>query len=234
MLSLKNVSVNYDKVVALKDVSISISSGKIITILGANGAGKSTILNAISGLVPVQQGSITLEDKRIDKLSPANIVRLGISHCPEGREVFPELTVYENLLMGAYTKTRKEFVSGINNIFNIFPITEERRDQLASTLSGGEQQMLAIARALMSQPRYLLLDEPSLGIAPKLIRDIFKTLKIINDNGVAILLIEQNANLALNIAHYAYVLEIGKVVLEGNASDLKKSEYVRNAYLGGK
>lgn len=234
MLSLDNICVSYDKVVALKSVSISIPAGKIITILGSNGAGKSTILNAISGVVPLQQGTIKLHDRRIDKLSAADIVRLGISHCPEGREVFPELTVYENLLMGAYIRTRQEFTSELNNVYKIFPILQKRKDQLASTLSGGEQQMLAIARAIVSKPQYLLLDEPSLGIAPKLIREIFKTLKFINETGVSMLLVEQNANLALNIADYAYVLEVGKVALEGNASELRRSDYVQHAYLGGK
>jgi branched-chain amino acid transport system ATP-binding protein len=234
LLLLENVSVSYDKVVALKNVSVSIPEGKIVSILGANGAGKSTILNAVSGIVPLKQGAIRLGDRRIDKLSPADIVRLGISHCPEGREVFPDLTVYENLLMGAYTKTRQEFATELCTVFKIFPIIDKRKDQLASTLSGGEQQMLAIARAIVSKPRFLLLDEPSLGIAPKLIREIFKTLKIINETGVGIVLIEQNANLALNIAHYAYVLEVGNVALEGRAAELKQSEYVRSAYLGGK
>lgn len=234
MLLLDNVSVSYDKVAALKSVSISIPAGKIITILGANGAGKSTILNSISGIVPLQQGAIKLENRRIDKLKPADIVRLGISHCPERREVFPDLTVYENLLMGAYIKTRQEFTAELNNVYKIFPIIQKRKNQTASTLSGGEQQMLAIARAIVSKPQYLLLDEPSLGIAPKLIREIFKILKVINETGVSIVLIEQNANLALNIAHYAYVLEVGKVTLEGNASELRRSAYVQSAYLGGK
>ena len=207
--------------------------GRIVTILGANGAGKSTALQAISGLVHPQKGTIELEGRPITDLSPAAIVRLGISQVPEGRELFPLLTVRENLFMGAYTRTRSELAPNIDRVFAHFPILLERQRQIASTLSGGEQQMLAIGRSLMSAPRYLLLDEPSLGLAPKIVRKIFEILQTINSTGVSILLVEQNANLALRTANYAYVLEIGKIVLEGQALELRQSSHVRRAYLGG-
>lgn len=234
MLRLNNVRIDYGKVTALKSISLILPSGQIATLLGANGAGKSTVLRAISGLVRPSDGSIELAGKRIDALSPSEIVRLGISQSPEGREIFTDLTVRENLMMGAYTRNdNNEVKSDLKRVFDYFPVLAERQQQIAGTLSGGEQQMLCIGRSLLSKPRYLLLDEPSLGLAPKIVRQIFDIIKTINQTGVAILLVEQNVNLALRVAKYAYVLETGSITLEGETTSLHKSELVRKAYLGG-
>lgn len=234
MLRLNNVKVDYGKVSALKGISLTLPFGQIATLLGANGAGKSTTLRTISALVRPSGGSIELEGKRIDALSPSEIVRLGISQSPEGREIFTDLTVRENLMMGAYTRSdRKEVKADLKSVFNYFPVLAERQQQISGTLSGGEQQMLCIGRSLLSKPHYLLLDEPSLGLAPKIVRQIFDIVKAINRTGVAILLVEQNVNLALRVAKYAYVLETGSVTLEGETTSLHKSELVRKAYLGG-
>lgn len=234
MLRLNNVRVDYGKVTALKGISLILPFGQIATLLGANGAGKSTALRAISGLVRPSDGSIEFEGKRIDALSPSEIVRLGISQSPEGREIFTDLTVRENLIMGAYTRNdRKEVKADLKKVLDYFPVLAERQQQISGTLSGGEQQMLCIGRSLLSKPRYLLLDEPSLGLAPKVVRQIFDIIKTINQTGVAILLVEQNVNLALRVAKYAYILETGSITLEGETTSLHKSELVRKAYLGG-
>jgi branched-chain amino acid transport system ATP-binding protein len=229
-----DVEVTYGKVAALKGISIRLRPGEIVTLLGANGAGKSTALKTISGVTHPRSGSITLEDRRIDTLSPSAIIRLGISQSPEGREIFPDLTVYENLKMGAYIRKDREVSEDIQKVLAYFPILRNRLQQPGGTLSGGEQQMLTIGRALLSRPRYLLLDEPSLGLAPKIVKQIFSILQTIHKTGVSILLVEQNANLALAIADYGYVLETGSVVLEGTGADLRNTDHVRMAYLGQK
>jgi len=233
LLRLNKIRVDYGKVNALKGISLILPQGQIVTLLGANGAGKSTTLRTISGLVRPCNGSIEFEGKRIDTLSPSEIVRLGISQSPEGREIFTDLTVHENLIMGAYARNdRKEVKADLKKVLDYFPALAERQQQIAGTLSGGEQQMLCIGRSLLSKPRYLLLDEPSLGLAPKVVRQIFDIIKAINQTGVAILLVEQNVNLALRVAKYGYVLETGSITLEGEITSLHKSELVRKAYLG--
>jgi branched-chain amino acid transport system ATP-binding protein len=235
LLKLNQLSVSYGKVTAVRDISLEVPKGQIVTLLGANGAGKSTTLRAISGLIRPASGSIELDGQRIDHLDPAAIVRRGISQSPEGREVFPELTVLENLMIGAYTRSdQTEIQSDLESVYNYFPILRDRQQQNAATLSGGEQQMLAIGRALMSRPSCLLLDEPSLGLAPKIVRQIFGIIREINKSGVSILLVEQNVNLALQVAAHAYVLETGSITLQGPASELVRSEHMRKAYLGGR
>lgn len=217
----------------LRNVSIQVFENEILTIIGPNGAGKSTLLNSISGLVVPTSGLIKFYDKRIDTLPPHKIVNLGISHVPEGRQLFPKLSVLENLKLGAYTsRAKKEMNETLNYVFNVFPILKERAGQKAGTLSGGEQQMLAIARGLMSKPKLLLLDEPSLGLAPKVVNTIFKSIKNVAAGGVAVLLVEQNVHKALEIANRGYVIESGSVVMEGTTEELQNSDYVKKAYLG--
>ncbi len=214
MLYAKGITIHYGKVVAVKDASFGVEKGKIVTLIGANGAGKSTILKTISGLKHPTSGEIMFEEKRIDHLPPHDIVRLGIGHVPEGRRLFPGMSVIENLLMGAYLrKARKEIESELGKVFHYFSILGQRRKQRAGSLSGGEQQMLAIGRALMSNPKLLLLDEPSIGLSPLVSRTIIKIIGSINQEGVSILLVEQNAKLALGLAYRGYVLETGVVVL---------------------
>ena len=232
MLKVENVSVNYGAIKALQHVSFQINKGEIVALIGANGAGKTTILNTISNIVPSVSGKITYLDKEITKLPPHDIVKLGISQVPEGRRVFAKMSVLENLEMGAYTRNDKEIGSDIEKIFQRFPRLNERKKQPAKTLSGGEQQMLAMGRALMSRPKLLLLDEPSMGLAPMLVEQIFQIIQEINATGTTILLVEQNANMALSIAHRAYVLETGEVVLQGDAKELASNPEVRKAYLG--
>ena len=218
----------------LKEISLDVPDGKIVTLLGANGAGKSTTLKAISGLLRPLAGSIGFGDRPVHTLRPDEIVKAGVSLVPEGRQVFPGLTVIENLKMGAYSNYQKRAVAeGMESVFALFPILAERRNQAAGTLSGGEQQMLAIARALMIQPKLLMLDEPSLGLAPLIVEGIFRTIKEVNAKGTTILLIEQNANLALSICDYVYVLSVGSIVLEGTAQEIKEKGQLLNAYLGG-
>jgi branched-chain amino acid transport system ATP-binding protein len=225
--------VNYGAIQALKEVSFHIEQGEIVALIGANGAGKSTILNAISGLVAPGAGQIVYEGQDVTKLAPHRIVKLGISQVPEGRRVFSRMSVLENLEMGAFTRSDKKGINtDLEKIFHRFPRLFERRSQPAKTLSGGEQQMLAMGRALMSRPRLLLLDEPSMGLAPMLVEQIFAIIKEINEGGTTILLVEQNANMALSIAHRGYVLATGHVVLEGVAKDLASNPEVRRAYLG--
>jgi branched-chain amino acid transport system ATP-binding protein len=233
LLKLENLSVRYGDVLALREACIAVQEKMITSLVGANGAGKSTTLRAISGLVPRSQGSLYFEDRNIDPLSTDQRVELGLIQIPEGRLVFPYMTVRENLEMGSMTKrSRKERNDNLERVMEMFPILRERKDQLASTLSGGEQQMLAIARGLMAKPRLLMLDEPSLGLSPLLVKEIFHTLKRINGQGTTILLVEQNVKQSLEIAHWGYVLENGRIVLSAGAQDLLKSDHVRKAYLG--
>ena len=234
MLSLRDVHASYGPVLALRGVSLEVQQGTIVSVLGANGAGKTSTLRAISGLLRASSGTIEFEGERIDRLPPERIVRLGISQVPEGRQTFVELTVMENLRLGAYTRSDSNGVrADLDMVFSHFPVLGERRDQIAGLLSGGEQQMLAIGRALMAKPRLLLLDEPSLGLAPLLVREIFENIKTISEReGLTILVVEQDAKLALDVADHGYLLETGQVVLEDKAEHLKGNEQVRRAYLG--
>ena len=233
MLEIKNLSVNYGGIQALQDVSLTVNEGEVVTLIGANGAGKTTTLRSISGLVSPRSGEIIYNGKNITSLRPDQIVQVGIAHSPEGRRVLARQTVLDNLELGAFVRSdRWGIKADIEKQFQIFPRLGERRDQLAGTLSGGEQQMLAIARAVMSRPKLLLLDEPSLGLAPQIVREIFKTIASLNQAGVTILLVEQNATLALQHADRGYVMESGEMAIAGKASDLLIDERVRQAYLG--
>ena len=233
LLVVEGIETYYGNIQALKGISFNVPEGAIVTLLGANGAGKSTTLKSISGLAPPLRGAVTFMDRHIEDRSSEQIVRLGISHVPEGRELFPELSVLENLKMGAYTRRDKgEIQQSLARVYEHFPILAERRTQLAGTLSGGEQQMLAIGRALMAQPRLLLLDEPSLGLAPMLVEEIFRIIREIHDRGTTVLLVEQNANKALSIADYGYVLETGTIALAGTSQELLRDDHVRRLYLG--
>jgi branched-chain amino acid transport system ATP-binding protein len=234
VLEVKEIEVYYGAIHALKKLSISVEQGSIVTLIGANGAGKTTTLKTISGLLRARTGSIMYKNQDITHVPPEKIVGLGISQVPEGRRVFPSMSVMENLEMGAYLrKDKKEVAKDIDNVFTRFPRLKERYKQMAGTLSGGEQQMLAIGRALMARPELLLMDEPSMGLAPLLVKEIFEIIKDINERGTTILLVEQNANMALSIADKAYVIETGEIVLEGTAQELMNSEQVKKAYLGG-
>ncbi len=233
MLKLVGVETYYGKVKALHGVSLEVKEGQLVTILGANGAGKTTILKTISGLVEPEQGTIHFENRRIDRMDPEKIVSMGISHVPEWRRIFPELTVEENLLMGGFLLKEKDLLfERMEEAFHHFPILRKRKSQKAGTMSGGEQQMLAISRALMLKPKLLLLDEPSLGLSPLLVQDIFSTIKELHQSGVTILLVEQNVNRALSIADYGYVLTTGKIFLSGTYEELLDEEKVREQYLG--
>ncbi len=234
MLELRNIHTYYGNIHALKGISIEISEGEIITLIGANGAGKSTTLMSICGIVPPRTGEILFMGQPVQALSPNQVVSLGISQVPEGRRIFPYLTVMENLDMGAFLRPDKETVKkDVDYIFSLFPILAERRNQAGGTLSGGEQQMLAISRALMARPRLLLMDEPSLGLAPIIVRRIFDIIKKINsENNTTIFLVEQNANLALKVADRGYVMETGRITLTDSAENLLANENVRKAYLG--
>ena len=234
MLKVTDLNVFYGPIHALKGISLEVDDGEIVTLIGSNGAGKSTTLNTMTGLVKTTSGSIKLDDTEIANMPPHKIVQLGISLSPEGREVFPALTVEENLRLGAYTRGDKgEIAANYDRVYDLFPRLKERIKQTAGTLSGGEQQMLAIGRALMSSPSILLLDEPSMGLAPNLVLMIFELIKSINEQGTTILLIEQNANMALSVASRAYVLETGNISLSGDARALAQDDRVRKAYLGG-
>lgn len=234
MLELRNLHVYYGAIHALQGISLKVEEGEIVTLIGANGAGKSTTLNTISGLNRVQNGSIIFNGKDITRMSPPDIVKLGICQVPEGRRIFPNMTVLENLELGAYLRSDKEGIKkDLEDVYRRFPRLLERKGQLAGTLSGGEQQMLAIGRALMSRPRLLLMDEPSMGLAPIIVKEIFNIIKEINQGGTTILLVEQNAKMALSIAHRAYVLETGRITLEGPAKELADNPQVQKAYLGG-
>jgi branched-chain amino acid transport system ATP-binding protein len=232
MLALEDVHSYYGNIHALQGVTLEVGRGEIVTLIGANGAGKTTTLKSISAIVRPRKGRVVYEGTDIVKTDAHQLVKLGIGHAPEGRRIFPRLTVIENLQMGAYTRNQKEIGPDIERVFTLFPRLRERTHQLGGTLSGGEQQMLAIGRALMCEPRLLLLDEPSLGLAPILVQQVFATIKEINALGVTILLVEQNALQALTIAHRGYVLQTGRVVVSGTATELRENEMVRKAYLG--
>jgi branched-chain amino acid transport system ATP-binding protein len=235
MLKIENLQVSYGAINALHGISLSVKPGSIVTLIGANGAGKTTTLKAISGLLKPRSGEILYDGKNIAGLPPHQIVKLGLSHVPEGRMIFANLTVLENLQLGAYLQTDKQVVRReLEHVFSLFPRLSEREKQIAGTLSGGEQQMLAIGRALMSRPKLLLLDEPSLGLAPLLVKTIFEKIVEINrQQGLTILLVEQNANLALEISSFGYVLETGKITLQGDSPSLRQNPQVKSAYLGG-
>jgi len=232
MLELREVTVSYGMIDALKGISLKVKQGEIVALIGANGAGKSTTLMSISGVAPLRSGNIIYEGRETSTLPAHEIVRLGISQVPEGRRIFPRMTVRENLEMGAFREKKHELVRHIARVYDMFPALAERGKQLGGTLSGGEQQMLAIGRALMSKPRLLLLDEPSLGLAPIIVGRIFKIIKEINDQGTTVLLVEQNAKAALHLAHRAYVMETGKIVMQGDAPLLAKDPGIKKAYLG--
>jgi branched-chain amino acid transport system ATP-binding protein len=235
MLEIKNLKVNYGAITALQGISLEVKQGDIVTLIGANGAGKTTTLRAVSGLLKSQGGEVLYEGRNITNMPAHQIVKLGMSHVPEGRMVFANLTVLENLQMGAYLRKDKAGIQKeMDYVFGIFPRLKERQKQVAGTLSGGEQQMLAIGRALMSKPRFLMLDEPSLGIAPLLVKTIFEKIVEINkQQGISILLVEQNANLALEISRYGYVLETGRIILHDQSAALRQNPQVKSAYLGG-
>ena len=234
MLDIKDINVYYGAIHAIKGISLYVNEGEIVTLIGANGAGKSTTLRTISGLLKPKTGSITFLDKDIAGMPAHKIVAEGISQVPEGRRIFAEMTVMENLELGAFIRDDKKTIAqDLKMVFRRFPRLEERKLQLAGTLSGGEQQMLAMGRALMSKPKLLLLDEPSMGLAPLLIREIFSIIVDINKTGTTVLLVEQNANMALSIANRAYVLETGRITISGDAKKLASSEEIRKAYLGG-
>jgi branched-chain amino acid transport system ATP-binding protein len=233
MLEVKNLQVYYGVIQAIKDVSFEVNEGEVIALIGANGAGKTTILHTVTGLIAAKNGEVLYEGTDLQKIPAHKIVSLGIAHVPEGRRVFSQLTVYENLLMGAYTrKDPEEIAQSLENVYKRFPRLKERKNQFAGTLSGGEQQMLAMGRALMSHPKIILMDEPSMGLSPILVEEIFDIIKEISKSGTTVLLVEQNAKKALSIANRAYVLETGKIVLEGDAKKLMDEESVKKAYLG--
>ena len=233
MLKVNDINVYYGSIHAIKGVSFEVNKGEIVTLIGANGAGKSTILNTVSGLLKSKTGSVTFLDKTISDIVPHKIVASGLAQVPEGRRVFLNMTVEENLEMGAFTRKASEIAPSLENVYVRFPRLKERRKQVAGTLSGGEQQMLAMGRAIMSKPELLMLDEPSMGLAPLLVEQIFEIIKELNDAGTTILLVEQNAQMALSIADRGYVLETGKIVTSAKASDLLNNDAVRKAYLGG-
>ncbi|BCJ96268.1 ABC transporter ATP-binding protein [Anaerocolumna cellulosilytica] len=233
MLKIENLEVYYGIIQAIKGISFEVKEGEVIALIGANGAGKTTILHTITGLLNAKSGSVIFEGQDLTKIPAHKIVGMGMAHVPEGRRIFAELTVLENLKMGAYTrKDKKEIEDTIESVYNRFPRLKERKNQIAGTLSGGEQQMLAMGRALMSHPRIILMDEPSMGLSPLFVSEIFKIIKEISESGTTVLLVEQNAKKALSIANRAYVLETGKIVLEGDANKLSNDDSVKKAYLG--
>ncbi|WP_243360295.1 ABC transporter ATP-binding protein [Fundidesulfovibrio terrae] len=234
MLKITDLHVHYGGIHALKGVSLEVPQGKIVTLIGANGAGKSSTLRAIAGLIKNKSGSITYNGKDIGAMNPVEIVKSGVVMSPEGRRIFPHLSVYENLMLGAYSRSDKEGIEkDLAWVYELFPRMRERQQQRGGTLSGGEQQMLAVGRALMSAPEVVMLDEPSLGLAPLLVRDVFEIIKTINAKGMTVLLVEQNAYAALKVAHHAYVLETGAIVLQGSGEELIADKRVCEAYLGG-
>ena len=233
MLEIKDLEVNYGMIKAIKGISFEVNKGEIIALIGANGAGKTTILHTVTGLIPAKTGSIEFEGMELTKTPAHKIVGMGMAHVPEGRRVFQQLSVYENLMMGAYTRRDKAEISGtLAKVYKRFPRLEERKNQMAGTLSGGEQQMLAMGRALMSHPGIILMDEPSMGLSPLYVNEIFDIIREVSEDGTTVLLVEQNAKKALSIADRAYVLETGKIVLEGNAKELMNDDSVKKAYLG--
>ena len=232
MLKVENLHVSYGMIEAVKGVSFELKDGEIVSLIGANGAGKTTIMHTVSGILRPSSGSISLDEKDLTKISPEKIVKMGLCQVPEGRRIFQNQTVEENLILGAYLR-KDDLSEDFERVFSLFPILRERRKQAGGTLSGGEQQMLAIARALMGRPKILLLDEPSMGLSPLLVKEIFSIIRDINKDGTSILLVEQNANMALAVSDRAYVLESGKIVMEGSGKELSASEDVKKAYLGG-
>ena len=233
MLEVKGISVAYGDIQVLNGVTLHVKEGEIVTLIGSNGAGKTTTLNAISGLMGIRGGTITLDSRRIDQMPPHRIIELGATQIPEGRELFPEMTVLENLQLGAYLpRARASFGETLEWVYQLFPILKGRSSQITGTLSGGEQQMVAIARGLMTRPKVLMLDEPSLGLAPLVVDELFQIINEINKTRVDILLVEQDVNLALEIAHRAYLIETGKIVMEGKSQDFIADDYVRESYLG--
>ena len=234
MLEVKNLEVYYGVICALKGISFEVNEGEIVSLIGANGAGKTTMMQSVVGLIPKKSGSVIFDGKDITKTPCHKIVQLGMTQVPEGRRIFQELSVYENLMMGAYTvKDQQKFKAELDKIYDLFPRLAERRNQIAGTLSGGEQQMLAMSRALMINPKLLMLDEPSMGLAPILVDQIFEIIKRLHEQGTTILLVEQNASKALEISDRAYVLETGKITVTGTGAELASSDEVRKAYLGG-
>ena len=236
LLTVSNIETYYGPIMAIRGISFAVEAGAIVTILGANGAGKTTILKTVSGVMDPQKGTVTFDGREIQRMDPDKVVRLGLSHVPEGREVFPFLSVRENLRMGAYTRTDADGVArDMEMVYRYFPVLKERAEQRAGQLSGGEQQMLSISRALMARPKMMLLDEPSLGLSPLLVKEIFDIIVRINrDHGVTVLLVEQNANMALHVAEYGYVLELGRIVMEDTCARLLEKEDIKEFYLGMK
>lgn len=233
MLEVKNLSVSYGAIEAVKDISFTVNDGEIVSLIGANGAGKTTTLHTITGLVPAKSGSVMYNGVDLLKTHNNKIVTLGMAHIPEGRHVFTRMSVEENLEMGAFSlKNQSDLKKDLDMVYGLFPRLKERRNQKAGTLSGGEQQMLAMGRALMSHPKTILMDEPSMGLSPKLVKEIFSTIRKLHEQGITILLVEQNAKMALSIADRAYVLETGRITMEGDAKELLNNEQVRKAYLG--
>ena len=233
MLEVRDLNVYFGVIQAIKNISFDVDAGEVVALIGANGAGKTTTLHTVTGLLPAASGKITLDGKDLGKVPAHKIVSMGMAHVPEGRRVFAALSVYDNLKMGAYTrKDKKEIEESLEMVFDAFPRLKERRNQVAGTLSGGEQQMLAMGRALMSKPRIILMDEPSMGLSPLYVTEIFEIIKKIKSEGTTVLLVEQNANMALSVADRAYVLETGRIIMDGKASDLMNDERVRKAYLG--
>ncbi len=232
MLTIENLQVAYGKVQALWDVTFAVPEGEIVALVGANGAGKTTLLKTVSGLLRKQSGSITYDGKHIEEASPPEIVKHGVVQVPEGRKLFPEMTVIDNLLMGAYTIPQSDRPQRLQRVFSVFPVLKERQKQIAGTLSGGEQQMVAIGRGMMAGPKLLMLDEPSLGLAPILVEEVFGVITEINRLGVTILLVEQNTQHALNLAHKGFVMELGRIALSGSGNELLANSNVRKAYLG--
>ena len=234
ILEVNEINVFYDKIHAIKDISFYIKEGEIVSFIGANGAGKTTILNAISNILPIKSGEVVLNGEGINNVKAHKLVPMGMAHVPEGRRIFTDLTVMENLEIGAYTRSKNEFQEELKKVFDLFPRLKERKNQLSGTMSGGEQQMLAIGRALMSKPKLLLLDEPSMGLSPLLVKEIFEIIKRINKEGnTTILLVEQNAKKSLEISDRAYVIEVGKIVLEGKGSEIATNDIIKKVYLGG-
>ena len=233
MLEVRDLNVYFGVIQAIKNISFDVDAGEVVALIGANGAGKTTTLHTVTGLLPAASGKITLDGKDLGKVPAHKIVSMGMAHVPEGRRVFAALSVYDNLKMGAYTrKDKKEIEDSLEMVFEAFPRLKERRNQVAGTLSGGEQQMLAMGRALMSKPKIILMDEPSMGLSPLYVTEIFEIIKKIKSEGTTVLLVEQNANMALQVADRAYVLETGRIIMDGKASDLMNDERVRKAYLG--
>ena len=232
MLEVKDLKVAYGKILAVKKISFSVEEGQVVTLIGTNGAGKTTTLRTISGLIRPSSGEILFQGKRIDAVAAHEIVSLGVAHSPEGRKIFPKMTIEENLLLGAFARRDGEIKKDLNEAYELFPILGERRSQLAGTFSGGEQQMLAMSRAMMSRPKLLMLDEPSMGLSPLMMKVIMQTVKTLQSQGTTILLVEQNAQAALSLADHGYVLEVGRIVIRGTGKDLLVNDDVRKAYLG--